>query len=208
MQVEVFFIYHNGEQRGPYTVKQVNHLHRCGFIDDDTLYWREGLEQWQPVSQIVLRRRRRNRFLLWSVTAGAAVAIAVFASLFGPVTADAWRELTSGDFTEESAWWRARGLVRDRLHKGEAIQFDPFSSAEARLHDHDRATVVLSGTLTLHGGSSERAAWRVLLRHDPDRAVSASGRCRRRSPASSQPSAGLPPGTGRDHACQHDRDPL
>ena len=76
MQAEVFFIYHNGEQRGPYTAAQVNHLHRCAFIDDDTLYWREGLEQWQPVGQIVLRRKRRNRMLFWFILLGAIVVIA------------------------------------------------------------------------------------------------------------------------------------
>src|SRR5438128_1331376 len=110
MQAEVFFIYHNGEQRGPYTAAQVNHLHRCGFIDEETLYWREGLEQWQPVSQIVLRRRRRNRMLFWSILLGVLVALALFLMLFGPVTAERWREMTSGELTPESAWWHARGL--------------------------------------------------------------------------------------------------
>jgi hypothetical protein len=171
MQVEAFFIYHNGEQRGPYTPKQVNHLHRCGFIDDDTLYWREGLEQWQPVSQIVLRRRRRNRLLLFSIAAGVAAAAALFVSLFGPVTADAWRELTSGDFTEESAWWRSRGLVRDLLPKGETVRFDPFSEAQVELLGRNRATAILAGTLTHRDGSTERAAWKVRLRHDPDRSM-------------------------------------
>ena len=168
MQAEVFFIYHNGEQRGPYTAKQVNHWHRCGFIDDDTLYWREGLEQWQPISQIVLRRRRRNRLLIWSVTLGIATVLALLTWLFGPVTADAWRELTSGDFTEKSAWWRSRGLVRDQFAKDGAIRFDAFSEAQIALREHDSATVTLGGTITHPGGKSERAAWRVLLRYDRD----------------------------------------
>jgi hypothetical protein len=171
MQVEVFFIYHNGEQRGPYTAKQVNHLHRCGFIDDDTLYWREGLEQWQPISQIVLQRRRRNRLLIWSVALGILAALALFVWLFGPVTADAWRELTSGEFTEESAWWRSRGLVRDQLHKGSTIRFDPFSDARATLHGKEGATVILGGTLTNSAGTTEHAEWRVRLRYDVDRGI-------------------------------------
>jgi len=169
MQAEVFFIYHNGEQRGPYTAKQVNHLHRCNFIDDDTLYWREGLEQWQPVSQIVLRRRRRNRLLVWSILLGALVATGLFALLFGPVTWDAWRELTSGDFTEESAWWRSRGLVRDQLPKGALIRFDPFPSAQVTLRGPDSATVILTGVLTNSSGTSERGAWRVMLRYETNR---------------------------------------
>jgi hypothetical protein len=169
MQAEVFFIYHNGEQRGPYTAKQVNHLHRCNFIDDDTLYWREGLEQWQPVSQIVLRRRRRNRLLIWSIVLGVLAAVGLFVLLFGPVTADAWRELTSGEFTEESAWWRARGLVRDQLPKGSVIRFDPFPSAQVTLRKPENATVILAGVLTDSSGKSERGAWRVMLRYQTDR---------------------------------------
>jgi len=169
MQAEVFFLYHNGEQRGPYTAKQVNHLHRCNFIDDDTLYWREGLDQWQPVGQIVLRRRRRNRLLLWSIALGLLAAIGLFLLLFGPVTMDAWRELTSGDFTEESAWWRARGLVRDQLPKGSIIRFDPFPSAQATLRSPDHAAVILTGTLTDSSGKTEHGAWRVMLRYENDR---------------------------------------
>jgi len=171
MQAEVFFIHHNGEQRGPYTARQVNHLHRCGFIDEYTLYWREGLEQWQPVSEIILRRRKRNRRLLWLILAGIVALAALFGSLFGPVTADAWRELTSGDFTEESAWWRARGLVNERLAKGDSVAFDPFSGAQVTLHNHDGATVTLGGTLRHRHTRNEHAAWRVRLRYDADRGM-------------------------------------
>ena len=166
MQAEVFFIYHNGEQRGPYTAAQINHLHRCSFIDDDTLYWREGLEQWQPVGQIVLRRKHRKRLLFWIILLGVIAVLAPLAMLFGPVTADAWRELTSGDFTAESAWWRARGLVREQLPKGTQVRFDPFPAAQVTLHDHHGATVILGGALTHPSGSNEHGAWRVLLRYD------------------------------------------
>ena len=168
MQVEVFFIYHNGEQRGPYTVKQINHLYQCGFVDDDSLYWREGLEQWQPIWQIVLRRRKRNRLLVWSVILGVLAAIALFVALFGPVTADAWRELTSGDFTDESAWWRSRDLVRKQFSKGGTIEFDPFPSAKVTLHGRDGATVIIGGTIIHSEGDREHAEWRVRLRFDAD----------------------------------------
>ena len=166
MQIEAFFIYHNGEQRGPYTAKQVNHLYQCNFIDDETLYWREGLEQWQPVSQIVLRRKRKRRMLFWSILAGVLAAAALFFALFGPVTADRWREMTSGEFTPESAWWRARSLVREQLAKDTDVRFDPFASAQIALHGKDGATVVLGGTLTGSGSSPEHGAWRVILHYD------------------------------------------
>jgi len=166
MQVEAFFIYHNGEQRGPYTAKQVNHLYQCNFIDDETLYWREGLEQWQPVSQIVLRRKRKRRMLFWSILLGVLAATALFIALFGPVTADAWRELTSGDFTAESAWWRARRLVREQIPRGTDVRFDPFTSAQVTLNGKDGATVLLGGTLTGAGSAAEHGAWRVVLHYD------------------------------------------
>ena len=169
MQAEVFFIYHNGEQRGPYTAANLNHLHRCGFIDDETLYWREGLDQWQPVGQVVLRRKRRNRRLFWYILLGAFLAIAFFVKLFGHVTADRWRELTSGDLTQESAWWRARGLVRDQLPKGADVRFDPFASAKITIQEKVNASVVLAGTLTDSSGKSERGAWRVQIRYDESR---------------------------------------
>jgi len=169
MQAEVFFIYHNGEQRGPFTAAQLNHWHRCGFIDDETLYWREGLEQWQPVAQIVLRRKRRNRRLFWYILLGALAAITLFVKLVGHVTADRWRELTSGDLTDESAWWRARGLVRDQLPRGTEVQFDPFASATVTIQERVNANIVLGGTLTDSSGKAEHGAWRVLLRYDESR---------------------------------------
>ena len=85
MQAEVFHIHHLGEQRGPYTAKQVNHLYRSRFIDDDTLYWREGMEQWQPVTEIVERRKKRNRLVFWTTAAGIAALLALLWSLFGTV---------------------------------------------------------------------------------------------------------------------------
>ncbi len=168
MQAEVFHIHHQGEQRGPYTSQQVNHLHKCGYIDDDTLYWREGMEQWQPVTDIVERRQRRNRVIIWGVVFGIAASIALFVWLFGGVTAEGWKELTSGEFNEESAWWRARGLVRAQLASGESVTFDDMNSAQITLHDHEGAVVVLGGTLLK---SRAHTSWRVRLRYDEDRGL-------------------------------------
>jgi hypothetical protein len=166
MQAEVFYIYHLGEQRGPYTMKQVNHLYRSSFIDDDTLYWREGMEQWQPVTEIVQRRRRRKRLALWGVLAAILAGIALLAWLFGDVTMSAWREMTSGEYTQESAWWRARGLVRAQLDDSEHVQFEPFGNAVVKLHDDLGATVVLAGYVDGKDGTQARRAWRVRMRYD------------------------------------------
>ena len=169
MQAEVFHIYHQGEQRGPYTVRQISHWHRCGFIDDETLYWREGMEQWQSISDIVFIKRRRNRIVLWGTICAVVAVFGFFAWLFGPVTAEAWRELTSGEYTEQSAWWRARGLLREHGAGGEILNFDPFQSARIALAPPNVATVELSGILRLPDGRTEHAAWRIRLRYNEGR---------------------------------------
>ena len=164
MQAEAFYLYHLGEQRGPYTVRQVNHLHKCEFIDDDTLYWREGMEQWAPVTQIVLRRRKRRRLLGWTLTIAVLTGIAVLVSFFGPVTADAWRELTSGGFTERDAYWRSRAMIRQALGKSATVTFVPIEQAKVLLQPPAGASVVLKGTVRDSSGTHS-AAWRVRLLH-------------------------------------------
>jgi hypothetical protein len=168
MQAEVFHIHHQGEQRGPYTSRQVNHLHKCGFIDDDTLYWREGMEQWQPITEIVERSQKRNRVIVWSIILSTTAAIALFVWLFGGVTAEGWKELTAGGFNEESAWWRARGLVRAQLTDGESVAFDTKENAQVTLHKPDAATVVLGGNLLK---ARKHTAWQVRLCYDADREI-------------------------------------
>lgn len=167
MQAEVFYIYHLGEQRGPYTMKQVNHLYRSTFIDDDTLYWREGMEQWQPVTEIVQRRRRKKRLTFWIVLLSIVAAIGLLAWMFGGVTMSAWHEMTSGEYTQESAWWRARGLVRGQLADKEHVEFEPFDPAVVTLHEDHGATVVLAGYLQGAEGPATRRAWRVRMRFEP-----------------------------------------
>ena len=147
-------------------MKQINHLYRASFIDDDALYWREGMEQWQPVTEIVERRRRRRRLLAWGVICSVLGVFAFFWWLFGDVTYAAWKEMTSGEYTEESAWWRARGLVRATLAADEQVEFDEFNDDQAQLRPPDKATVVVAGLLHGSGPEPKRAAWSVRLRHD------------------------------------------
>ena len=166
MQEEVFYIYHLGEQRGPYTARQVNHLHRCGYINDDTMYWREGMEQWHPISEIVELRAQQKRMIKWGIAAATLALITVLAWLFGPVTLAAWRELTSGEYTETSAWWRARGMVRGQLVAGENVAFDPYHDARVALEPPAAATVMLSGNFTAADGHTEHVSWRVRMAFD------------------------------------------
>lgn len=166
MQPEVFFLNLQGEQRGPYTLQQVNHLEKCGLIKEDTTYWREGMEGPRPVAEILHPRRFKNRVALWSVCGALVLIAAIFTLLFGRVTLEAWNELTKSEFTAEAAWWRARGLVRQQLAKGEHIQFDALNLAAVTLHK-EGATVAVAGTLTKVGGQKEHATWEVQLYYDP-----------------------------------------
>jgi|GEM_PF-1069010 len=167
---EVFHIYHHGEQRGPYSVRQVNHLYRCGYICEETLYWRDGMEQWQPVTEIVERRMQRKRLRRWAIVAAVCAVLAVLVFLFGPVTRDAWKELTSGEYTADSAWWRARGLVREKLQPdGEHVSFDARNSANVALDGKNQATVVLGGQVTDAKDKTARQSWTVHLQFDSER---------------------------------------
>ena len=72
----------------------------------------EGMEQWAPVTQIVARRRKGMRFARWGVWLGVLGALVALVMFFGPVTVEAWREMSSGSYEPEDAYWRARAMVR------------------------------------------------------------------------------------------------
>jgi uncharacterized membrane protein YhaH (DUF805 family) len=47
-----WFISVNGEQKGPYPTDQLRQLVSDGFVPRDSYVWREGMAQWQPLSQV------------------------------------------------------------------------------------------------------------------------------------------------------------
>lgn len=47
-----FFIYQNSEQLGPYTFLQIRTMWAAGQLSADTLFYREGLADWQPLRSI------------------------------------------------------------------------------------------------------------------------------------------------------------
>jgi len=47
-----WFISVNGEQKGPYPTDQLRQLVSDGFVARDAYIWREGMAQWQPLSQV------------------------------------------------------------------------------------------------------------------------------------------------------------
>ena len=72
---ECFYLLIDGEQRGPYTVKQIDHLLNSGLIREDATFWREGLEQWQPVTNLVQLRRPKSSWLKRGLMLGAGVTV-------------------------------------------------------------------------------------------------------------------------------------
>jgi hypothetical protein len=168
---EVFYLHINGEQRGPYTVQHIDHLLNSGLIAEETLFWREGLEHWLPVTQLVTTRRKRarRRWLRPAIPAIVVVSIflAVILRIFGPITLDGWRESSQTDYSENAAYWRARDFVRQiNAEKGAVVQFLSIDSANVKLEPPDGATAVIHGKVIESRGGTRKGAWRVTLQYN------------------------------------------
>jgi hypothetical protein len=48
---EEFFVARGGRNEGPFTLKQLQVLHKAGKLDADVLIAREGDSEWQPLSR-------------------------------------------------------------------------------------------------------------------------------------------------------------
>jgi hypothetical protein len=164
---EVYYLHIHGEQRGPYTQPQVDHLLNSGLIAEETLFWREGLDQWQPVTSLVIRRVQPNRWIKWAIAGGVALVVLVLARFFGPITLIGWREANQYDFTPQAAYWRARDAVRNGgLPPGALVDFHDFTAAKVEMQAPDRATVRLRGDVS-GDRSAQPAAWEVAMKFDP-----------------------------------------
>ena len=164
---EVFYLHIQGKQQGPYTVRQIDHLLNSGLIAEETLYWREGLEQWQPVTTLVPLRRKaspwRKRLLYLGLT---IIALAVL-KFFGSMVVIGWRETNQHEYTALGAYWRARDVVRGGgLPAGSIVQFRGFSKARVELQPPQAASVILEGEVTLSSGESRNVVWSVPMTFD------------------------------------------
>ena len=112
---EIFYLHLHGEQRGPYpqvpadaTTCSISRL--CGFIAEETLYWREGLEQWQPVTDIVKLRKRANPWLqadhiIFWLRADDRLALC---NSLARSRCSGWREASSTKSTAQAAYHSRR----------------------------------------------------------------------------------------------------
>ena len=169
---EVFYLHIHGEQRGPYTIPQIDHLLNTGLIAEETLYWREGLEQWAPVTSLVVKRTRRRPSWKWIVASALILAALGFlGAFFGPVVVDGWREANQHEYTAKAAYWRAREAVRTHfLPRGTVVKFARFSEDEVKMLEASGAEVFLTGEVLESSGRTRPMEWRVALRYDGQKA--------------------------------------
>ena len=164
---EVYYLHIHGEQRGPYTAPQVDHLLNSGLIAEETLYWREGLEQWQPVTSLVIRRVQPNRWVKPAIALAIGSVLLVLGQFFGPITIVGWREMNQHDFTPRAAYWRARDAVRHQsLGPGALVDFAELKAAVVQMQAPAAATVRVRGEVTDVAGNARPAAWEVALKFD------------------------------------------
>jgi hypothetical protein len=165
---EVFYLHRHGEQRGPYTIPQIDHLLNSGLISDETLYWREGMDQWHPVTELVVRRVEPNPWKKPAIVVAVLIVLTLLAQIFGPITLTGWRETNQHDFSERAAYWRARAFARESAAKlGAIVEFDGFADARVELKDNSGASVIVRGENTDRGGNTREAGWRVRMKFDP-----------------------------------------
>ena len=168
---EVFYLHIHGEQLGPYTVPQIDHLLNAGLIAEETLYWCEGLDQWAPVLSLVPKRTHKRS---WGKILAGLVALAAFGlacAFFGPVLVSGWREASQHEYTAKAAYWRAREVVRNRsVPAGSLVNFSRFGQSTVEMQPQNRAAVALRGELIDVRGTSQPMVWRVEMKFDTQRA--------------------------------------
>lgn len=164
---EAFYVHVQGEQKGPYTLRHLDHLLNSGLIPVETLYWAEGMEQWLPVTELIpLRHKPRNWKRLF-ILGAVLLVIGAFLAFFGSTIADGWRETTQREYTALGAYWSARGAVRESgLPPGAVAQFSGFKDAKVTLAEPKDATVLVRGGI-IEAGGVKPATWSVKLSFNP-----------------------------------------
>src|SRR5688572_9705227 len=158
---EAFYLHLQGEQRGPYTIPQIDHLLNSGLIAEETLYWREGLEQWQPVTSLVRLRRKANPWLKPLIYGGICLLLAIMGQFFGSIALVGWREMNQHEYTVTAAYWRARSAIRTFVLPTKAVvDFEDFSEAEVELLPPHGAVVTVKGEVEPSAGQVRSVVWR------------------------------------------------
>ena len=165
MSQERYFLHVDGAQRGPYTVRQIGHMVNSGIVHTGAMFWCEGLEQWQPVTQLIEPKKQKQRRRI-QLGAGTVAAVGVCLGVFWlalPTLRQGWREQNQAERTPEAAYWRARGVLREHVGWFTGLRFKPFDPAKVKLAGEDAATVELEAESSgaFKGQRFER--WKVEL---------------------------------------------
>jgi hypothetical protein len=142
------------------------------LIPEETLYWRDGMEQLEPVSDLcgASKRDRQRRMRRLRITGAVLVmAVALATAWCAPMLKDGWREMNDADQTQEGAYWRARGFVREaEKARDVSVAFEPYMAATVTITG-TAATVLLPSTLFDKDGSGTKRTWKVTIQYDADR---------------------------------------
>lgn len=168
MGQEMYFLYLDGVQRGPYTVHQIGHMVNSGLIDHDSLFWCEGLDQWQPVRQLVVPKTeiRKNRFKLVAVLLCVLALIGAAVWLATPSLKEGWMEQHQIEVSPKAAYWRARGVLREHLGKLRAVRFSGFEQSKVLLADPKHASVELMAFSSAGRNAVGEERWLVAVEYD------------------------------------------
>lgn len=160
---EAFYVHVQGEQKGPYTFRHLDHLLNSGLIPVETLYWTEGMEQWLPITSLVQFRHKPRNWKALIILGAILLVLAGFLGFFGPTIADGWRERTQREYTEEGAYWSARDAVRNNgVPKDAVVQFASQNEARIALDEKTAANVLLRGEILGDKGNASKT-WSVKL---------------------------------------------
>lgn len=168
MSQERYFLHVDGAQRGPYTVRQIGHMVNSGIVHAGAMFWCEGLEQWQPVTQLIepkLHRKRRQIRLGTRTVASLGVGLGIL-WLALPTLRQGWMEQHQVERGAEAAYWRARGVLREHVGWFTGLRFKPFDPSKVTLDGEDAAAVELEAESSgaFKGQRFER--WKVRLVYD------------------------------------------
>ncbi|NBV33096.1 MAG: DUF4339 domain-containing protein [Proteobacteria bacterium] len=168
MSQERYFLYLDGVQRGPYTVAQIGHMVNSGIVHPSAMFWCEGLEQWQPVTQLIVhkdeKKRRRISVSAWML--GFLGLLLVLFWMAGPTLREGWREQHQVERTALGAYWSARGVLRAHLGWFSALRFSDFNPSQVVFVDDGHAYVILEADVSGGDSAQRRGRWQVDLRYD------------------------------------------
>ncbi len=168
MSQERYFLHVDGTQRGPYTVRQVGHMVNSGIVHSGAMFWCEGLEQWQPVTQLIVPKAevKRRRLNLSAKTLLGIGFCLLLLWICWPTLREGWREQHQVAKDSHAAYWRARGVLRESLGWFSGARFYEFDPSKVALLTSDRASVELEAQIEPFLGKPKSTRWRVELRYD------------------------------------------